>query len=48
MIVEQTNLYSAQRNGISIDTDAAEIKTFLDLLIKMGVYNFPAYRDYWS
>lgn len=47
MIVEQTNLYSVQCNGTSIDTNAKEIKTFLGMLIKMDVYNFPAYRDYW-
>ena len=47
MIVEQTNLYSVQCTGTSINTNVMEMKTFLGMLIKMGVYNFSAYRDYW-
>lgn len=48
MIVQQTNLYSVQTTGKSVKTDCEEIKTFLSMLILMGLINLPAYRDYWN
>lgn len=48
MIVHQTNLYSVQVLTKSIDTNADEMKTFLSILLIMGIVELPAYRDYWN
>ncbi|XP_065204445.1 piggyBac transposable element-derived protein 3-like [Planococcus citri] len=49
LIVDQTNLYSTQKNdGKCINTDANEIKNFLGLHLLMGIMKMPCYRDYWS
>lgn len=47
-IVLQTNLYSVQCTGTSINTDREEMKTFLAILLRMGVMKLSAYRDYWD
>ncbi|XP_065062404.1 piggyBac transposable element-derived protein 2-like [Rhopilema esculentum] len=47
-VAEQTNLYSVQCIGRSIQTDEKEIEQFLGILIMMGVINYPQYRMYWS
>ncbi|XP_026766406.3 histone-lysine N-methyltransferase PRDM9 isoform X2 [Pangasianodon hypophthalmus] len=46
-IVEQTNLYSAQCNGSSINTTLHEMEEFLSMLLFMGVFAFPTLDDYW-
>ncbi|KAK6192299.1 hypothetical protein SNE40_003791 [Patella caerulea] len=48
MVVHETNLYSTQTTGKSINTNNAEIKTFIGIFVLMGVMQVPAYRDYWS
>lgn len=47
-IVENTNLYSAHRDGKSVDTNPKEIKTFIGRDILMGIVKLPQYFDYWS
>ncbi|KAK2723832.1 hypothetical protein QYM36_002249 [Artemia franciscana] len=44
--VNQTNLYSVQKTGKSIDTNAVEMKKFFGIHVAMGVFNLPRYRMY--
>ncbi|KAL3224824.1 hypothetical protein MRX96_026212 [Rhipicephalus microplus] len=48
LITFQTNLYGTQEQGKSIATSAEEIRRFLGILARMGVYKFPSPEDYWS
>ena len=48
-IVEQTNLYAAQKGAINfVRTSVEEIRAYLGILFLMGVAQFPNYRCYWS
>jgi len=47
-IVYQTNLYSVQRNGNSINTNANEIEQLFGMHMCMSVIKMPAYRMYWA
>jgi len=48
-LVQQTNLY-AEQNGTRHwhETTSSEIKSFLGLLIAMGIHRLPNYRQFWS
>ncbi|CAH2089681.1 unnamed protein product [Euphydryas editha] len=48
LIVQQTNLYSTQLKGNSINITEDDIKDFLAILVYMGVHKLPAYTDYWA
>lgn len=48
MIVQETNLYSVQVRGTSINITEDDVKDFLAINILMGIVNMPAYTDYWS
>ena len=48
LIVENTNLYSIQRTGISINTNTDEIRSFIGMLTLMGIVQLPTYKLYWS
>lgn len=48
LITDQTNLYSCQRTGRSINSSVFEIQNFVGMLIMMGIVCLPAYTDYWS
>ena len=48
VIADQTNLYSVQITGKSINTNCDEIEQFVGILITMGVLKYPQYRMYWS
>ncbi|XP_025421002.1 piggyBac transposable element-derived protein 4-like [Sipha flava] len=52
MLVEQTNLYSFQRNQKNgkpyTQTNIQELKTFFGINLLMGIKRMPSYRDYWS
>ena len=48
MIAEQTNLYSVQNKGSSIETNPKEIEQFLGMHILMGVIKLPDYDMYWA
>lgn len=48
MIVEETNLYSTQAKGKSLNVTADDIKDFFAINLLMGIVKLPAYTDYWS
>lgn len=47
-IVEQTNAYSVQETGRSINLSDDELRDFLAIHIMMGIVSMPSYLDYWS
>lgn len=47
-VVYQTNLYSTQQSGSSINTNATEIRSFLGILLRIGVVGMPSFEDHWS
>ena len=46
--VEQTNIYSFQAIHKSINTNRAEITSWIGMNIKMGILQLPSYKLYWS
>lgn len=48
MIVEQTNLYSTQKNNHSFFVSNVDIKTFIGLLLFTGYHKLPRERLYWN
>ena len=48
LLSEQTNLYSVQRKGASLNTTSGEIEQFIGIQMYMSVIDFPAYRMYWA
>ena len=47
-IAQETNLYSLQTSGKSINTNATEIEQFVGILVEMGILKYPQYRMYWD
>ena len=47
-IADQTNMYSVEKSGASINTNAFEIEQLFAIWIYMGIFSAPSYRDYWS
>jgi hypothetical protein len=47
-LAEQTNLYSVQQTGTSVNTNQLEIEQYLGLLIMMSVIKLPQVRMYWA
>ena len=47
-IAQETNLYSVQTSGKSINTNAKEIEQFVGILVEMGILKYPQYRMYWD
>ena len=45
---QETNLYSVQTSGKSINTNAKEIEQFVGILVEMGILKYPQYRMYWD
>lgn len=48
LVVENTNLYSVQCTGKSINTTSDEIRKFIGMHVMMGIIVLPAYTLYWS
>ncbi|MGH0141837.1 UNVERIFIED_CONTAM: hypothetical protein FKN15_029653 [Acipenser sinensis] len=48
LIAEQTNLYSCQLIGASINTTVDELKSFVGMKLIMGVVRMPSMDDYWA
>ena len=48
MIVDNTNLYSTQQTGKSVNTNFSEVTDFLAIELLMGIFQLPAYTDYWA
>lgn len=47
-IVHNTNLYSVQEHGKSVQVTIEEMESFLAIQIMMCVVRMPAYVDYWA
>ena len=47
-IVENTNLYSVQKSGTSVNTNKDEISSFIGIQILMGIVQLPNHKAYWS
>ena len=47
-LVEQTNLYSVQKTGKSIDTNLKEMQQFIGINLLMSIVQLPSYTMYWS
>ncbi|CAH2088690.1 unnamed protein product [Euphydryas editha] len=47
-ITEQTNIYSVQLTGKSIQLTENELQDFLAIHILMGIVQMPSYVDYWG
>ena len=46
-IVHETNLYSVQKTGSSVNTSASEIEQYIGILHTMGIYKLPQYWMFW-
>ncbi|XP_028417996.1 piggyBac transposable element-derived protein 2-like [Dendronephthya gigantea] len=47
-IVDQSNLYSVQKSGKSVQMTKHELEQYFGILLMMGVIKQPQYRMYWS
>ncbi|XP_067949712.1 piggyBac transposable element-derived protein 2-like [Watersipora subatra] len=47
-IVNQTNVYSVQKNGVSINTTSKEIEQVLGMYFYMGLVRMDGVRQYWA
>ncbi|KAL1470410.1 hypothetical protein MTO96_040455 [Rhipicephalus appendiculatus] len=47
-VVEQTNLYSAQETGKSINLTVHEIEKYIGMYLMMGLVQMPSVRCYWE
>lgn len=47
-ITVQSNLYSVQKTGKSIQVTEDEMRDFIAIHILMGIVSMPSYLDYWS
>lgn len=47
-IAEQTNLYSCQLRGTSINTNPNEVRSFIGMKLVMSIVKIPSVDDYWS
>jgi len=45
-MVENTNLYSVQKNGRAVDTDVKEVEKMLEMFLFMGIVRMPGVRYY--
>lgn len=48
IIVEETNLYTSQKTGKSLNVTPDEIRAFIGIMIFMGIIHLPAMTDYWA
>ena len=46
LLVEQTNLYSVQQTGSSINTNKSEMEQFIGIQMLMSIVSLPAYYMY--
>ena len=47
-LVTQTNLYSVQKSGKSIDINKKEMERFIGIQMLMSIVSLPSYELYWS
>uniref|UniRef100_UPI00358E1344 piggyBac transposable element-derived protein 3-like n=1 Tax=Myxine glutinosa TaxID=7769 RepID=UPI00358E1344 len=48
LIVDNTNQYSLQKNGVSVKSNIKEIEQVLGMILLMGVVQMPGVRVYWE
>lgn len=48
LMVDNTNLYSVQKTGKSVNVTVEEMKSFIGMQIVMGIVRMPRYEYYWS
>ena len=48
LVAQQTNLYSTQKSGTSMNTTKPEMERFIGMHLKMGLIQLPSYKLYWS
>ena len=48
MVVEESNLYSTQKSGASMNTLNNEVEIFIGMHMKMGIIKLLSYKLYWS
>ena len=48
ILVEQTNLYSVQSTGKSINTSFNEMEQFIGIHMLMSIVKLPSYQMYWA
>ena len=48
LLVQQTNLYSVQQNGSSINRNKSEIEQFIGIQMLMSIVSLPAYYINWA
>lgn len=46
--VNQTNVYSCQKNGSSINTNFSEMEQYIGIHFYMSIVKMPSYRMFWS
>ena len=46
--VSNTNLYSVQKNGRSVDTDVKKVEKIPGIFLLMGIVRMPGVRYYWE
>ena len=47
-VVDNTNLYSVQKNGKSVETDVKEVEKIIGVFLQMGIVKMPGIRYYWE
>jgi len=47
-LVENTNLYSVQKDGKSVETDVKEVERMIGIYLHMGIVKMPGVRYYWK
>ncbi len=48
LIVEQTNIYSVEKHGKSVNTNPKEIEQLFGIFFHMGIVQMPGVRVYWE
>lgn len=47
LFANETNLYSVQKDGISVNTNKVEMEQFVGIHVITGIVHMPSYRDFW-
>lgn len=48
VLVQQTNIYSFQKNGTVVNTSVKELEMLMGMFLKMGIVSMPGNRCYWE
>ncbi|KAL3217704.1 hypothetical protein MRX96_050957 [Rhipicephalus microplus] len=48
ILVDQTNIYSTQKYGKSVNTSVPEVEQYIGMYLKMGLVQMPNVRCYWE